>query len=127
MNKMLVAISQSFRPLMLVALLVGMATMTVRTGASTPLSAITITNNSQHEIRAIYLAHAGSDDWGDNQLGGAVISPGGTYTLSFTWDQSTVKIVAEDKDGCFISTTVETSSTDWTITNESARNCGGSQ
>jgi hypothetical protein len=92
---------------------------------SPPLAAVTITNNSNVEIRGLYVSSADSDNWGADQLGGAVISPGGTYTLSFSWNQSTAKVIAEDKDGCFLSTIVDTSSSaTWTITNDSARDCG---
>jgi hypothetical protein len=93
--------------------------------AGAPVAAVTITNNSNVEIRGLYVSPADNDNWGPDQLGGAVISPGATYTLSFSWDQSTAKLIAEDKDGCFLSTTVDTAGTSsWTITNDSARDCG---
>ena len=42
-----------------------------------------------------------------------------------SWDQSTVKLVAEDQDGCFLTTTVEaTGNPVWTITSEVTRDCG---
>jgi hypothetical protein len=109
-----------------VAVLGALCTLTLRSAASTPMVAVNITNNSGWEIRALYLSPANSDDWGPDQLNGAVISPGGTYTLSYSWDQPSVKIIAEDKDGCFLSNTVDaTSNSEWTISNNSPRNCGG--
>jgi hypothetical protein len=116
----------SIRLVLVVAVLASVCALTLPSAASTPTTAVTITNNSSWEIRGLYLSAANTNDWGPDQLGGAVISPGGTYTLSFSWDQPTVKIIAEDKDGCFLSTTVDASaSSNWNITNDSARNCGG--
>lgn len=114
-----------FRLGIVAAVLFVLGAMTFSSAASTPLTAINITNDSQWEIRAIYLSPADSDDWGPDQLNGAVISPGATYTLSISWDQPTVKIIAEDKDGCFLTNTVDaTTNSEWTITNSSGRNCG---
>jgi hypothetical protein len=108
-----------------VAMLGALCTLTLHSAASTPLTAINITNDSQWEIRALYLSPADNDNWGPDQLNGAVISPGGTYTLSISWDQPTVKIIAEDKDGCFLTNTVDaTTNSEWTITDSSGRDCG---
>ena len=114
------------RVVMLAAVICTLSAMTLRSAASSqPLSAVTISNESQWEIRALYLSAADDDNWGADQLNGAVIAPGSSYTLSISWSQPTVKIVAEDKDGCFITTTVDaTTNSAWTINSSSARNCG---
>lgn len=129
MKNTLIAILDSrngVRFLMLVAVLSLSAGVTLRSAASTPAVAVNLVNNSGWEIRALYLSPAYNDNWGPDQLNGAVINPGGTYTLSYSWNQPTVKIIAEDSDGCFLSTTVEaTGNSDWTLTNSSPRNCGG--
>lgn len=100
------------------------AMFTVRSGAA-PTLTITVVNNSSWEIRHLYLSPADSDNWGADQLNNSAISPGTQRQLNVSWEQSTVKLVAEDQDGCFLSTIVETSgSPSWTITSQSARNCG---
>ena len=128
MKNTLIAIRDSrngVRLLMLVAMLSLCAGVTLRSAASTPAAAVNLVNNSGLEIRALYLSPAGNDNWGPDQLNGAVISPGGTYTLSYSWNEPTVKIVAEDSDGCFLTTTVDAAGNSaWTITSNSQRNCG---
>ncbi len=112
--------------------LAGMAVIFCALGASmlsfaAPAQTMTlvIVNNSAKEIRHLYLSPAENDNWGVDQLNGSSIGPGATRTLNVTWEQSTVKVVAEDEDGCFLTTTVEvTGSVQWTITSDSARNCG---
>jgi hypothetical protein len=112
-----------FSVLMLVALL----------GTLTPLSATTpapltikVVNNSSWEIRRFYLSPVDNDNWGPDQLNESSISSGATRNLNVSWDQSTVKLVAEDQDGCFMYTTIEaTGSQVWTITSDTTRNCGG--
>ena len=88
-----------------------------------------IVNNSNKEIRNVYISHVNADDWSDNQLSnGATIAPGQSYNLSsVACDQQQVKVIAEDQDGCFLSTVVSCGdSGTWTITNDTARDCGGS-
>ncbi len=119
--------ANSVRFMMLATVVFAIGATALSSHASAPTAAVNIVNNSANEIRAVYLSPADSDDWSGDQLGGSVISPGATYTLSISWNQPTVKLVAEDKDGCFLSSTVDaTSNSEWTITNQSARNCGGS-
>lgn len=93
--------------------------------ATAPQLTISVVNNSQWEIRHLYLSPAGNDNWGADQLNESSISSGATRTLNVSWDQSSVKLVAEDQDGCFMNTTVEASGNPvWTITNNTTRNCG---
>ena len=128
MKNTLIAIRDSrngVRLLMLVAVLSICAGVTLRSSASTPSVDVNLVNNSGVEIRALYLSPADNDNWGPDQLNGAVISPGGTYTLSYSWNNPTVKIIAEDSDGCFLTTTVDAAANfTWTITSNSLRNCG---
>ncbi len=94
--------------------------------ASTTTS-VNIVNNSDREIRNVYLSHVNVDDWSGNQLGnGAIIAAGQSYNLgNVACDQQQVKVIAEDADGCFLSTVVSCGdSATWTITNDSARDCG---
>ena len=113
--------------LMLIAVFSTLAALPRLSTASGPPLTLTIkvVNNSGWEIRHLYLSPVSNDNWGSDQLS-AYISPGTTRTLNVSWDQSTVKLVAEDQDGCFLSTTVDaTGSPVWTITSDASRDCGG--
>lgn len=98
--------------------------------ARTPTTtSVNIVNNSNKEIRNVYLSHVNADDWTDNQLSnGTTIAPGQSYNLgNVACDQQQVKVIGEDQDGCFLSTVVSCGDgATWTITNDSARDCGGS-
>jgi hypothetical protein len=113
-----------FRVLLLVAGLCTLAALTPRSSATASLT-ISIVNNGGVEIRHLYLSPADNDNWGADQLNQTAISPGASRNLEVSWDQSTVKLVAEDQDGCFLNTTVAaTGSPVWTITSDTARDCG---
>lgn len=100
--------------------------LTTLSSAAAPPLTITVVNNSGWEIRHLYLSPANNDNWGSDQLNDSTIGPGATRVLNVSWDQPTVKLVAEDQDGCFRSATIEaTGSPTWTITAEAGRNCGG--
>lgn len=89
-------------------------------------ASITIVNNSSHEIRHVYISHVNSDDWSTDQLGSSAIQPGQSYALqNVACDQGQVKVIGEDKDGCFLSGVVScTSDSTWTITNSTPADCG---
>jgi hypothetical protein len=91
-----------------------------------PSTSVNIVNNSSRGIRNIYLSHVDVDDWGNNQLGNTTISPGQSFNLSnVACDQQQVKVIGEDQDGCFLSTVVACGdNATWTITNDTARDCG---
>ena|SRR6267378_1141607 len=91
-----------------------------------PATSINIVNNSSRVIRNIYLSHVGLDDWGAEQLGGATIAPGQSFTVSnFACDSQQIKVIGEDQDGCFLSAVVACGgSATWTITNDTAADCG---
>jgi len=91
--------------------------------ASTTSTSITIVNQTSREIRHFYLSPADNDQWGTDQLSEA-IAAGATKTLSVSWQQSTVKLVAEDEDGCFLYQNAANESLTWTIDANSARDCG---
>lgn len=88
---------------------------------------ITITNNSNLEIRHLYLSPPDRDQWGPDQLNGSVISSGTSYTLSnVTCDGSSIKVIAEDQNGCFLYQVVTCAeNSTWTITNAATPDCGG--
>lgn len=87
---------------------------------------VAITNNSSLEIRHIFLSPTDEDNWGPDQLGGATISSGGSYTLNgVSCDGAGVKVITEDQNGCFLTHTSSCEGNDsWTITNSDTPNCG---
>jgi len=89
-------------------------------------SSVNIVNNSTRSIVHVYVSHVNSDDWSGNQLGDSTISSGQSFNLSnFTCDGQQIKVIGEDQDGCFSSTVVNCGeSSTWTITNDTARDCG---
>ena len=90
-------------------------------------TAITIVNNSSREVRHVYLSAPDQNNWGSDQLGSSAISPnGGSVTISnVSCGGSSIKVIAEDQDGCFIYKVVTCSeSVTWTITNNDSRDCG---
>lgn len=114
-----------FPLLVLAVVLVALSTLASLSNASAPPLTITVVNNSGLEIRSLYLSPADNDNWGPDQLNESSISPGATRTLNTSWDQSTVKLVAEDQDGCFLYATVAASGNPvWTIASDATRNCG---
>jgi hypothetical protein len=106
---------------------IAMFALAALSSARTATTSVNIVNNSNKEIRNIYLSHVNLDDWGANQLGNATIAPGQSFNLNtVACDQQQVKVIAEDQDGCFASTVVNCGdSATWTITNDTARDCGG--
>ena len=90
-------------------------------------TSITIVNNSGREIRHVYLSAPDQNNWGSDQLVNSVISPnGGSFTISnVSCGSAGIKVIAEDQEGCFSYQVVSCSdSVTWTITNDSARDCG---
>ena len=95
--------------------------------AYAPSTAITIVNNSSREIRHVYLSPPDQNNWGSDQLMNSVIAPdGGSFTISnVSCGGSSIKVIAEDQDGCFIYQVVSCSeSVTWTIASNATRDCG---
>ena len=114
-----------FRFMMLVAVVSTLAALAPLSTAATPPLTITVVNNSGGELSYLFLSPADNNNWGPDQLNGSSISPGTTRNLNVSWDQSTVKLVAEDQDGGFLSTTVAATGTPvWTSTSDTTRDCG---
>ena len=121
---------QSVRSVIIVSVvLLALAAVPLLSGARTFSTSVNIVNNSSREIRNVYLSHVNVDDWSGNQLGNSTIAAGASFTLSnVACDEQQVKVIGEDQDGCFVSTVVSCGdSATWTITNSTARDCGGSQ
>ncbi|MEK6281966.1 MAG: hypothetical protein AABN95_16550 [Acidobacteriota bacterium] len=115
----------SFRLALLAVVLCSMGTVLLLHAAPAQSVTLTVVNNSTREIRYLYLSPADNDNWGADQLDDSAISPGATRTLSISWDQSTIKLVGEDQDGCFLSATLNVASNiQWTINSDAPLNCG---
>jgi hypothetical protein len=113
----------------LVALAIGVGFMVytpLASNARVTSTSITITNNSGREIRHVYLSAPDQNNWGSDQLSGSVIAPsGGSVTVSADCDGASIKVIAEDTEGCFSYQVVSCSEgASWTITNDTARDCG---
>ena len=111
----------------LVIFCIALFALAALSSARTATTSVNIVNNSNKEIRNVYLSHVNLDDWGSNQLGDTTILPGQSFTLNnVACDQQQVKVIGEDQDGCFLSTVVNCGdNATWTITNDTARDCGG--
>jgi hypothetical protein len=120
--------STLFTSLLVLGIFVGMMVCgPMLSKAHVPATAITIVNNSSREIRHVYLSAPDQNNWGSDQLGNSVISPnGGSFTLSnVSCGNSTIKVIAEDQEGCFLYQVVTCSdNVSWTITNDTTRDCG---
>jgi hypothetical protein len=94
--------------------------------AYSPTTAIQIVNNSSHEIRHVFLSPPDQNNWGPDQLGSSVIAAnGGSVTINASCSGSSIKVIAEDQDGCFSYQVVTCSEgASWTITNSTTRDCG---
>ena len=117
-----------FTSLVVLVVFVGMMVCgPLLSSAHAPSTAITIVNNSGREIRHVYLSAPDQNNWGSDQLVNSVISAnGGSFTISnVSCGGPSIKVIAEDQDGCFIYQVVSCSeNVTWTITNDTARDCG---
>jgi hypothetical protein len=90
-----------------------------------PTTSINIVNNSTRTIRHVYLSHVDADDWGGDQLSSGLASGQSATVSNFACDQQQIKVIGEDQDGCFLTSVVACGeSATWTITNETAADCG---
>src|ERR1051326_9569718 len=92
-----------FTSLVALAIGVGIMVYTPRlSNARVSSTSITITNNSGREIRHVYLSAPDQNNWGSDQLVNSVISPnGGSFTIGNVSCSGTIKVIAEDQEGCF--------------------------
>ncbi|MDX6696433.1 MAG: hypothetical protein QOF02_4036 [Blastocatellia bacterium] len=97
-----------------------------RSSAYSNATGITVVNSSSREIRYLYLSPVGEDNWGPDQLNDARLTNGQSVTLSdVSCGGSEIKVIAEDSDGCFLSSVVSCGgAAQWTITNATSADCG---
>ena len=120
--------STLFTSLVALAVCVGvMVCAPLLSTAHVPTTSITIVNNSGREIRHVYLSAPDQNNWGSDQLVNSVISPnGGSFTIgNVSCGGASIKVIAEDHDGCFSYAIVSCSdNATWTITDSTTRDCG---
>ncbi len=123
MNRVLVKLRTRLAlSLFVLLILAGSALMLVAHPAATT---VTIVNNSAAEVRHVYFSPTNSDNWGPDQLNGATIYQNGSHTLSVSCDQASIKVIAEDKNGCFLYQVVSCGeNSTWTIPSNAAPDCG---
>lgn len=107
---------------------------TISSAASTsatapqPLMTIAVSNNSSREIHHLYLSPVDRDLWGPDLLSeGTILRTGETFTISdVTCTGNELKVIAEDRQGCFVYTVVgcAAAATGWTITDANPPDCG---
>ncbi|HEV7395853.1 MAG TPA: hypothetical protein VGN86_05020 [Pyrinomonadaceae bacterium] len=102
------------------------AVTATRVGKTASTSSIAVTNSSTLEIRHLYLSPTNQDNWGPDQLDGSTIAPNGSFTINnVSCDQGSIKVIAEDQNGCFFYKTVDCSSnSSWTIASDATPDCG---
>jgi hypothetical protein len=88
---------------------------------------VTINNNTQRSIERLYVATGDPDNWGPDQLNGSSIPSGGSSVLNnVACTGSTARVIAEDKNGCFVYYDVSCGANQtWNISSEATPDCGG--
>lgn len=109
-----------------VVMAIGLAAFTVFSTPHSSATSISVVNNSSGEIRHLYLSPANSDNWGSDLLNETSITSGGSFTIAdASCNEASIKVVAENQDGCFYYKTVSCGvASTWTITNDSTPDCG---
>ena len=113
--------------LSIVALAVVIASVATLSRARAQAIGITIVNNSSRDIRHLFLSPPDSNNWGPDQLHDSTITPGNSFTVTeVSCPQGSIKVIAEDENGCFLYQTVSCGdNATWTISNEATPDCGG--
>lgn len=95
---------------------------------SQPLMTIAVANNSSRDIYHLYLSPVDRDAWGPDLIPeGTLLRVGETFTISdASCTGNEIKVIAEDKQGCFVYTVIgcAQASNGWTITDATPPDCG---
>jgi hypothetical protein len=91
-----------------------------------PVLDIAVTNNSSREIHHLYISPADRNEWGPDLLDSQIIRPSESATVHVVCPGNEIKLIAEDKTGCFMyqPATCTQGSAEWTITNQTPVDCG---
>jgi hypothetical protein len=107
---------------------IAFASLPLWSSARPQTASIKVVNNSSRTVNNLYLSQVNLDDWGPDQLpANSPIGPGQSFTITnVACDQSQIKVIGEDQDGCFLSGVVNCGGdVTWTITNDTVADCGG--
>lgn len=87
---------------------------------------ITVTNNSSREIAHLYTSPVDRKEWSEDRLAeGDRLQNGESVTVSNVISENDqVKVIAEDKDGCFSYFVASGDDPTWSINNATAKDCG---
>lgn len=115
-----------YRLLLLAAVFCAFVAAPLLSKAEPQSATIRVANNSNFEIRFLYLSPANSDDWGPDQLNNSVLRPGESFTINnVACPGSQIKVVSEDADGCFMYGIVACSADAvWNIPQNATPDCG---
>ena len=119
--------SRSLLPIIAIAAAALIGTAVVTMAKSSIAVNITVRNNSQRQVSHLYLAVGDPNNWGSDQLNGSTIQPGGSFVLSdVTCNGPTIRVIAEDQEGCFVYNNVSCDANQsWEITDSTTPDCGG--
>ena len=110
--------------LIVIAIVAGVPLLACAFARSAPSATVTIANSSDWTFQHVYFSATDQDNWGPDQLNGAVISPGSSRDLTVSCG-SQVKVITEDQNGCFLYHVAScTDSSTWTVTNSATPDCG---
>src|ERR1700753_3690445 len=117
--------SKRTRVAFMLAAVFAFAALPLLAGARARSGSINVVKNSGREIFNLYLSPPDADDWGSDLLPDSTIKTGESFTITnVTCDQSQIKVVAEDKDGRFLSTVVDCGgAVRWTVSHAPAAHC----
>jgi hypothetical protein len=105
--------------------LIALACLSWKSNASSVSTAVNLVNNSSKAIRNLYTSQVGSEDWGANILNNTIPAGQSSNLSNITCDSQELTVIAEDQDGCFLSTVITCGqNSTWTVTNETSRDCG---
>jgi hypothetical protein len=119
----------------LIALMCGLVGISALSGAARarvsstqPMMTIAVTNNSSRDIYHLYLSPVDHDAWGPDLISeGTVLRVGQSFNINdVSCDGNEIKVIAEDRQGCFVYGIVgcAQASTGWTITDAMPPDCG---
>jgi hypothetical protein len=114
------------RFVILVIFVIVIACSTMLSRTTTTTTTLTIVNNTSSQIRHVYLSAPDSNNWGSDQLGSSVIAAGGgSVSLTISCEGASVKVIAEDHEGCFFYQVVSCgNAASWTIASNAQADCG---
>lgn len=105
--------------------LIAIASLPLLSRAGTVSTSVNIINNSGREIRNVYTSHVDADDWSADVLTQPLASGQSANVGNIACDGQSLKVIAEDEDGCFLSTVISCGqASTWTVDSDTTKDCG---